>query len=421
MPPANGLPPEFIRKAKKALNGIVKKENYKTLLINAFGTPHTIIDHAPTPDPEVGMPDLLTQLLAHLHTHKPTTPGSSDQYAILTYLEALITDQTVPSEKIPEIENLIRDYKTIVGVQDPHEDDEKMPNIILAKLQESKVTHDFDTQMYLRRSVIFPLYAYLLAEAQGFVERPKLKTMIGVEAGVFNQFLADYNRYFAPYPNDRDKFTLNDDGKRDVLEAFDCEEYDYLISKDIPGFEPPMSGIRFLQMINDIHSPKLDFASAIFAAFKRVLSDGTTLQVDYAPNQTYPILGKVRYGEDPLFTIMIAPTAVALDETMFQQLFYRLPFEVKNNAPLPALILGTSLHDPDLERKLHAEKKWVSHLWGLSTISLFRQLDGLVSANSTKRDAICKNLDALLETQGVLSISATQAVKNLKKKTGIRI
>ena len=296
-------------------------------------------------------------------------------------------------------------------------------NPVLDILNRSKKISNPDQRLRIRREVNFPLYCFLLDEKEEYVSSSRLKELLGLPDDTFDMLEAHWTALDQLQIDPEGNYLITTEGRKNILEAFDSDSHDYHISLPIPYFEPSMTGIEYCQYMNEIRTPRGNFARANFTALERCFTSGKNKMLTVEPVQNKgnsPEISIVKAGDKPLFILLIGQSATAITENQFRGTYvYHLTSVASRYNHIPALILGTSLLDPRLGREFHEAQPWVSHMWELSAISFFRQLDSVLKENPTKRDEIAKNLDAILKDQGVLSLSSTQAIRNLKERVNI--
>lgn len=296
-------------------------------------------------------------------------------------------------------------------------------NPVLELLNRSKNMVNPIHRLLIRREVNFPLYCFLLDHKENHVSSSRLKELLGVSDDVFEQLAAHWIAHDHLSVDPEGNYILTAEGRRNILEAFDSDSHDYHISSSIPHFDPQMTGIEYCQYMNEIRIPRVSFAEANFTALERCFTTSKTklLTIERLENKgNSPKVSIVKVGDRPLFILLVGQSVTAITESQFRGTYvYHLTAVSHRYNHIPALILGTSLLDPTLGREFHEDQPWISHMWELSAISFFRQIDTTIKEYPGKKEEIAKNLDVILKDQGVLSISSTQAIRNLKEKVGI--
>lgn len=340
---------------------------------------------------------------------------TTEENALWYFLEYLRVSKLVGTDKGREISKL-RSYLMPPPIGPSN-------NPVLEVLGRSKKpTLTPDTRLMIRREVNFPFYCFLLGENESIVSSGRLKALLGLDDTVFDQLAAHWIACDHLQEDPEGNYIITTEGRKNILAAFDHDDFDYHISKTIPNFSPSMTGIQYCQYMNEIRLPRQSFEEANFSALERCLgySKLSIERLQIRPNT--PQMGIVKVDGKPLFILMIGKSSRAITEDQFTGTYvYHLTTASNRYNHIPALILGTSLLDPKLGRKFHEDQPWVSHMWELSATSFFRQLDAIIKEHPGKKEDIAKNLDAILKDQGVLSISSTQAIRNLKEKVGIPV
>lgn len=249
---------------------------------------------------------------------------------------------------------------------------------------------------YIRDILAYGIILQQIEEQQGRNLIPVDKWVMGISALTFDQVRASLAQvamagYFAVFDFDKNKFSLNDNAKKEILEAFNSDKHSYKLDTNLPG--TTVSGQQFsLRMNNHFQTSTLpydDLASLIATSIKSILP---AIQI-HGLHSPHPDISLVRISYDDLWESGII--AVRNPETLKREDFLQAAFFANPIANNPYLMIY-----PSMDRgNTHLIDEHAPRLYGLSDLSCIRFLHLLNNlAQETKQaDKLAQHFPAFFD------------------------
>lgn len=249
---------------------------------------------------------------------------------------------------------------------------------------------------YIRDILAYGIILQQIEEQQGRNLIPVDKWVMGISALTFDQIRASLAHvvnagYFGEFDFDQNKFSLNDNAKKEILDAFNSDIHSYKLDSNLPG--TTVTGRQFsLRMNNHFETRELpydDLASLVAMSIKSILPD---IQIQ-GLNSPHRDISLVRIFYEDLWEsgiIVVRNPGTLKREDFLQAAFFANP--IANN---PYLMIY-----PSMDRSnTHLIDQHAPRLYGLSDLGCIRFLHLLNNlAQETKQaDKLAQHFPAFFD------------------------